>query len=255
MLMKIMHRLEYRSTQIHAETRIMEFSNPPSFQKISAVLLGFVTLLFSTQIFAQDLAVVYDKDGYTNVRKSASATSSVIGKIKEGQVFCISPFSDDLKRTDWYSVWFPINPLAGGDAYIKSEKIHQGGFVHKSRVTLLSDLQELDSETLNSERNVFRNDEIEIVVSVESNKPLDNIKSRNQLKSITLKNKSGFYQLPKSAINKLYEINLDQTKVYIGKEREVYIVTNNADSSDSYQAIWCIKNNKLFSMTVMQTIP
>ena len=253
-MMKIMHILEHGSTPKNPSSK-MNQSHLPSFLKRSALLLGFVPLLFSTQIFAQDLAVVYDKDGYTNVRKSASATAPIIGKIKEGQVFCISPFDDDLKSKDWYSVWFPIKPQPDVKGYIRSDKTHQGGFVHKSRVTFLSDLPELDSETMTNETNVFRNDEIEIVVAVESYKSADNSQPRNHLKSITLKTNAGFYQFPKSAINKLYEINLDQTKVYIGKELEVYIVTSNGDGSDSYKAMWCIKNNKLFSMTVMQTIP
>ncbi|WP_026977764.1 hypothetical protein [Flavobacterium tegetincola] len=77
----------------------------------------------------------------------------------------------------------------------------------------------------------------------------------NEIKSVSVKTKAGVYYFPKNAFSKLYEINLDQTEVYIGKQKEIYLAVSGADGSDSYDAIWCLKNGKLFSMTVMQTIP
>ena len=236
-------------------------------------LLVLVALLLNSQLKAQDLAVIYDKDGYTNVRKSASVTSPIIGKIKEGQVFCISPFNDDFKNKNWFAVWFPINPQINVIDFIKSHETKEGGFVNLSRITFLSDLEKIEAERVSEVKFIFKDEEFELSLETEVDQrkqgTLGNlarktdpaqwgsygVAPKNELKSMSLKTKAGVYYFPKNAFSKLYDINLDQTKVYIGRKKEIYLAVSGADGSDSYNAIWCIKNGKLFSMTVMQTIP
>jgi len=53
----------------------------------------------------------------------------------------------------------------------------------------------------------------------------------------------------------LTDIHIDQVKVYRGRKMELFITATGADGSDGYEVAWCIKNNKLFTMTVLQTIP
>lgn len=232
------------------------------------------TLLLSFQcIHAQDLAVIYDKDGYTNVRKSASAKAPIIGTIKEGQVFCISPFNDDFKNKDWFAVWFPIRPKTDIKDFIKSDDTKQGGFVNRSRITFLVDLKEVAAEQVSEEKFIFKNQEFELSIETKvhqsKQETVENSARKidpeqwgkygvipiNEIKSVSVKTEAGVYYFPKNAFSKLYEINLDQTEVYIGKQKEIYLAVSGADGSDSYDAIWCLKNGKLFSMTVMQTIP
>ena len=240
---------------------------------IKTGLLIFVVLLLNSQLKAQDLAVVYDKDGYTNVRKSASVKSPIIGKIKEGQVFCISPFNDDLKNKDWFAVWFPIKPKTNIKDFIKSDDTKEGGFVSRSRITFLSGFREVEAEPIAENKFIFKDEEFEISLETKVDQKeqgtLENlarktdpaqwgsygVTPKNELKSVSLKTKAGVYYFPKNAFSKLYDINLDQTRVYIGKKKEIYLAVSGADGSDSYNSIWCIKNGKLFSMTVMQTIP
>lgn len=235
-------------------------------------LIGAFLLLY-TMSHAQDLAVIYDKDGYTNVRKSTSVNSPIIGKIREGQVFSISPFNDEVESQDWFVVWFPIAPQTNVKDFIKSESTERSGFVHISRITLLNQLKQVKPQLVDSARIVFKNEEFEVSLETQSyqnpfgskeklglNKDSPQWGSfgrlpKKKLKSIRLKTKSGVYQFPRNAIIGLYEINLDQTKVYVGKKKEIYIATSNADGSENYDAIWCLKNGKIFSMTVMQTIP
>ncbi|MEO5911329.1 MAG: hypothetical protein ABIP95_10600 [Pelobium sp.] len=236
-------------------------------------LFIIVGILLNNSLNAQDLAIIYDKDGYTNVRQSASLKSPIIGKIKEGQVFCISPFNDDFKNKDWFAVWFPIKPKHDIKDFIKSEDTKQDGFVHRSRITFLVDLKEIGAEQLSDDKFIFKAQEFELSIATKAyqKKPGTlgdlamktdpaqwgsyGVTPRNEFKSISVKTKAGVYYFPKNAFSKLYEINLDQTHVYIGKQKEIYLAVSGADGSDSYDAIWCLKTGKLFSMTVMQTIP
>ncbi len=236
-------------------------------------LLFCVLLPLNSQLKAQDLAVIYDEDGYTNVRKSTSVKSPIIGKIKEGQVFCISPFNDDFKSKDWFTVWFPIKPKTNIKDFIKSDNTKESGFVHRSRITFLFDLKKVGAEQISEDKFIFNDEEFELSIETKvyqkKQRTLENLAMktdpaqwgsygvipRNEIKSVSFKNKAGIYYFTKNAFSKLYDINLDQTKVYIGKKKEIYLAVSGADGSDSYNAIWCIKNGELFSMTVMQTIP
>lgn len=236
-------------------------------------LLFSALLLLNSQLKAQDLAVIYDKDGYTNVRKSESVKSPIIGIIKEGQVFCISPFNDDFKNKDWFAVWFPINPQTNIKDFIKSDDTKEGGFVNGSRVTLLSNLKEVVATQLSEDKIIFKDEEFELLLETKVAQKVQGtsgslakktdpaqwgsygVMPKNELKLLSFKNKAGVYNFPKNAFAKLFDINLEQTKVYIGKKKEIYVAVSGADGADSYNAIWCIKNGKLFAMTVMQTIP
>lgn len=236
-------------------------------------LFFIVGILLNNSLNAQDLAIIYDKDGFTNVHQSASVNSPIIGKIKEGQVFCISPFNDDLKNKEWFAVWFPIKPQSDIKDFIKSDDTNQDGFVHRSRITFLAELEKVLAKQLSDDKFIFKAQEFELSIETKvdqsKQETLGNsaretdpeqwgrcgVMPINEIKSVSVKTKAGVYYFPKNAFSKLYEINLDQTEVYIGKQKEIYLAVSGADGSDSYDAIWCLKNGKLFSMTVMQTIP
>ncbi|MFD2287099.1 hypothetical protein GJU39_10650 [Pedobacter petrophilus] len=182
-------------------------------------------------------------------------------------------FNDDFEIRNWIAVWFPIKPKANIKDFIKSEDTNEGGFIYSNRITRLPDLKEVEAQLTTADKIVFKNEEFEISLETKayqnntgtkgdlaikkgfSGWGSDNRMPKNEFKSVRLKTTAGVYQLPKSALSRLYEINLELTKVYIGKNKEIYIATTNSDGSESYHAIWCLKNNKLFSMTVMQTIP
>ena len=231
-------------------------------------LLLLPSILLINLIAKAQLAIVYDTDGYSNVRKSASLKSTVIGKISENQVFCISPF-DEEKNKEWINVWYQPKPDLKFKHFIRFDETPMSGFVHKSRVIFLEQLQELTPIVSDSTKFTFKNSSIEIFFEVQpypkGAKPSLKIdrsiwgvygnNAKKEIKSISLKTAKGIYYLLNEAIDKLYEINIEQTKVYLGKKHEFYITTTGADGADSYQIAWCIKNEKLHSMTVTQTIP
>ena len=199
------------------------------------------------------LITIYDNDGYTNVRKAASLKSPVIGKVKEGQVFSVSPFDDENGNQEWSNVWFQKKPVDKNLHYLKSESVISSGYVHKSRITFLSELPEVKPVQVSPSKLVFKDKLSEITFEV---KPSQQSKYGNmELDYISIKSSSGIYKIPKGALTGLRDIHIEQVKLFQGKKSEIYITATGADGSDGYEVAWCIKNNKLYAMTVMQTIP
>jgi hypothetical protein len=142
----------------------------------------------------------------------------------------------------------------------------------------LSDLKKIDFNKSGDQKIIFKTNDLQIIIEtnpfVKADHQLQKLNNgelkidnkiktwgfsgqipKNEIKSIQLKSKRQNYFFPKAAIVGLYEIIIDYTEVYIGKNDEIFIAMKAADGSESYEMAWCLKNNKLYAMTVMQTIP
>ena len=134
---------------------------------------------------------------------------------------------------------------------------------------------------INSNKFIFSNNNIEIIVEIQKfeaskhkikhktvgdNKGLIiddyanfwgfyNQIPRNEIQSIVLKSKNYTYTFPKQAICGLYEVTLEHCRIYSGKNNEIFIHLPGGDGADGYSACWSLKNNKLFAMTVLATVP
>ena len=93
------------------------------FGKIMKTLLPaiIVSILFITQIFAQEMGYINDSDGYSNLRSEPSGKSNIIGIITKGQEFYYYPDNS----ADWWRVEF----------------LFQKGYMHKSRITNFKKVQ------------------------------------------------------------------------------------------------------------------
>ncbi|KIA99492.1 hypothetical protein OA93_04820 [Flavobacterium sp. KMS] len=241
-------------------------------------LLLILNLFFISSITKAQLAIVYDKDGYVNVREKPDLKSKITGKIIEGQVFCINTFDDERNNPEWLKIWYPINPDSKIKDFTKFRDIKEDGYIHKSRVFYLENLKEISFKNESSKKISVKNDTLQIYIE---SKPFEKEKHqiikdngggliidkdafywgflgqipRNELKAIKVVTNNSSYSFPKEAISGLYELNLEFTKLYIGNKNEIYINLSGADGSDSYEVVWCLKNNKIYSMTIMQIIP
>jgi hypothetical protein len=241
-------------------------------------LLLILNLLFISSSTKAQLAIVYDKDGYVNVREKPGLKSKITGKIIEGQVFCINPFDDESVDAEWLKIWYPMNPDSKIKNFIKYKDIKEDGYIHKSRVSYLDNLKKLTFKNENSNKISFKDNNLKIYIE---SKPIDKNNHqiakdsdggliidkglhywgflgqipRNELKEIKVVSKGISYTFPKEAISGLYELNLELSGLYIGDKNEIYINLSGADGSDSYEVVWCLKNDKIYSMTTMQVIP
>lgn len=238
---------------------------------IKRILL--LSLLFLSLISNAQLAIIYDKDGFVNLREKPNKTSKIIGKIIEGQVFCVSPFNDENPNKDWVQIWLPTEPDLNNKTFIKYTNIQEGGYIHKSRLFYLSGLKQYNFKNKKTGGVYLENDHFQVYVETKSFKKEKHIISKNKeggfyidkepywgfldmMPKIELEFiKFNSYNFPKQAIFGLYELNLESAVLFKGKNDELYLNMSGADGSDSYEIIWCLKNNKIFSMTVMQTIP
>ena len=65
---------------------------------------------------------------------------------------------------------------------------------------------------------------------------------KTQYKNITVKIGKSVFALPKSALENLYEVNLDSTETYFDKDRNIiYIISSNSDGAGYYEVIWKIE--------------
>jgi len=71
--------------------------------KITTILF---LILFTLRLFSQ-VAVIDDKDGFTNVRENPDGKSKVIYKIQDFELFLYETESTD--NNDWIKVFLPKN--------------------------------------------------------------------------------------------------------------------------------------------------
>lgn len=98
-----------------------------------------VTIIFTVltfQITVGQVATIQDPDGWTNVRKSPDGKSEIISKVYENEVFWYDYEPTDQEQ-EWISIYIPKNNFSLG----KSDPYFIVGFIHKSRLLKLEQLE------------------------------------------------------------------------------------------------------------------
>ena len=217
----------------------------------------FLILIFLCSLkslYAQEFAVVLDKDGYTNVRSENNKNSKIIDKLHNGHLICVmSP------EGNWWNIDYALN---------KNEiKV---GYVYRDRIKLISEYNEIPISEEKDKEIIFSNKAIEVKIvenKFDKNKhSLNYVKNypnqiskidgkdywgtdgeipKTEYKSITIKFNNSTLELPKDALENLYEPNLSSTKVNFDKvNNTIYISAMNSDGAGGYLVIWKIENGK-----------
>jgi hypothetical protein len=100
------------------------------FDMIKPCLIVVLGLSLLHAVAAQDLGVISDPDGFTNLRKEQDANSAVVARVKDGEVFEF----ESKEGAEWWEV-----TLASG----------KSGWMHRSRIRLhytLDEMPEKDEE-------------------------------------------------------------------------------------------------------------
>jgi len=239
-------------------------------------ILLFISLFFFEVCNAQ-LFIINDKDGYTNVREEANQNSKINGRIIENQVFAIDSYLQDEenKSNDWIAIKFPTN-IDKKSNFLKFEGEEKTGYVHKSRLVELENLQKFEKIEVNSNKVIHQNNDTEVVIETQAFKRPDHKISQSdkgfylidgdkafpyyggettEIKSIVFKSKDKTFIFPKKSFKNLLMVNAENTSIYRGNNDESYLVFDAGDGADSYNIIFCIKGHKLFSRTITSTIP
>jgi hypothetical protein len=219
------------------------------------LILSFLFVVFKS--FAQ-FAIVEDKDGFVNVRKSPGIKNNIVDTIYNGEFVFIWDFDDELKN------WFSI-------IYIKNDH-EKDGYIYKTKFKELNKFQEISNKNFIYGGVVLKSDSIKITIKVDSFQIRKNkieyeieensykfVKKINnkkfygtdgevpsyQYKSIEIEFGKDNIVIPKSAFKDLFEPNINNTNAsYDPLTQNLYIYALNSNGAWSYGILWIIKNKK-----------
>lgn len=227
---------------------------------------SLVLLLFCIHPFSAQFAKIVDRDGYVNIRESASAKSKVIGKIKSDEIVYISDKGNDSEG------WSYIN-------YEKQKGVvfskYLSGYVHNSRLQKISSFLNIPSLDSSDKATHFICCGVEVEIKTQR---LDYEKHKGSFKKqdgyYTYKGKYALgvwgrfpslntyqsisgsigkdqFEIPIQDLENLFSINNELAECYYDKESNtLYILLNNADGSEFYIAILVIADGKYKGIVV-----
>ena len=206
-------------------------------------------ILISNFVFGQ-FAIIYDKDGYSNIRSSAEKGINIIDTLENGHL--VYYFGT---KGNWTTIDYTKN------------KIELNGQVYNDRLKYISDYQEIPVLVQEKTKVILSKDSIKIIITEQKfekskYKLTFNKEYKDQLEYVDNKQYWGTdggipkteYKsieiyigikkilLPKIAIANLFETSLYNTRVNHDKTNDVlYIQSMNSDGAGGYEVIWKIK--------------
>lgn len=131
-------------------------------------------VLFLSQLNYGQFARVSDVDGFVNVRKEANIKNEITGKILTNEIVYLA--DENERDTNWKYAFYESKSMKG-----------ISGYIHSSRLKMLSDFSEIDFVKTENKTAFFKNDDKKIEVEIA-------IQSFNSTKNINkFSLKDGFY--------------------------------------------------------------
>ncbi len=219
-------------------------------KKIKAVIV-FLTMLQSLLAQTDDLhgfAIIKDKDGFTNIREKPNATSKIVCKIKDDELFyCLW----NEGHEDWYEIDFR----------------ETSGFIHRSRIQSLADLPHekgskqvhdtlflakahfsikiVKANFIKSEHKIVDNRQKGIFL-IDGKQPwgVDFGIPREGIQSIDITMDNELVKIPKSDLADLFNPNFGSCQLYFKDKDTFYLVMQNGDAAGSYGVAFALKDKK-----------
>ena len=208
-------------------------------------LILFVILLLSLQMsstssqeyYTAYLAIIQDKDGFTNVREEPNKNSNILFKISEYEVFYFDEDNYDMNE-EWIEVYVAKNKFTIGC----SKSNHISGYIHRSRIKPLSTFKKHNSKDFFIKYNIQKFDSSNIIVGfeqgvVESINGLpvwgrDSELPTKTIKSIDVKINNKQVQIHPFLYSDLSEVNNKFYNIQI--DNYFYSIQTNSDGAGSY---------------------
>jgi hypothetical protein len=241
------------------------------------ILLLFVCIAFSLKA---QLAIINDPDGFVNVRKGKGANTAIVGKLYEGQIFALD--IEDNGKDEWAPIFFENSHLLHYPNRIKTKEGYLEGYVHKSRITLVSSLPHVSSLPKNRQLTkntlLIKNDSLEFSIKPFIAKKhiihyakvecrncmpmIDKIDGKvtfgqdgglphTEISNIKLSINNENIDIPQDSYNDLFESGVESTNLYFGKKNMIYLyIAQNSDGAGAYSVVWIIQNRKLIGRYV-----
>ena len=119
------------------------------------------------------VAIIKDKDGYTNLRADSSSDSKIIHKIKLEEPFWFDEETYFSTKKDWISVAITKNPFS-----IDCEENYIEGYIHRTRIVPLENLKKYTGNEFTFEVKVKEFDSSDKVVDSDDNNFISKINGR-----------------------------------------------------------------------------
>ncbi|POS00853.1 hypothetical protein [Flavobacterium croceum] len=208
--------------------------------------------------------IVNDTDGYVNCRTEPNKFSTINTTLKTNTVVYYF-----LETTP--SNWININYFQNGK--------ENSGYVYYDRIQSIEGFSALKSSILSKDEMLFKNDNYEILVTLqgfdkkqhkfsynklypstidkidgESYYGTDGNMPANEFKSIKIKSRNKVFYLPEHFLKKLYEINFNFLQVFENeKNNTIYIYGLGGDGAGGYAMLFTITDFQNFDRFI--TIP
>lgn len=220
---------------------------------MKTLLTILICIIYKTTL--GQFAIIADKDGFVNVRKSAEISNNIIDTLTNGQVvFCFELEGE----------WFPVD--------YELSRQNKRGYIHKSRVKFIEHFYSVPYSQLTDSTITFIIDTLALRITKTSFNPnaykLQYHQSNSKLNEATYLEKINGKEIwgtdgnvPKMQygeailklgnnniylpVDNLFEPNLNYTLVNIDKKQNtIYISTINSDGAGGYAVLWIIENGK-----------
>jgi len=219
---------------------------------MKTVLLTVLLPLLCLSTYAQDFAVINDKDGYVNVRKNKDKNAPVLGRLTATSIFTLS--EDATLKSEWVKIYLQ-----------KDRSSDLSGYIYHDRFKFLSSFGRLQIMKQDSKGCLAKNDTMSVRLNkcpfipkqhklvYDGNQEIAKIDGKdfwgtdgeipkyviNELR-VTIKNQP--VVIPISAYNDLYEPRFSSLRVFLAPDKTIYIELDNSDGAGAYAVIWVIKD-------------
>ena len=207
----------------------------------------------------EEIRVVEDTDGFTNLRAAASMNAKVIGKLPAGSAVAIDPNPNGkwarLMQEGFYEKdafistsrlrtldgWLHVKTKGVGDA--KSATVKRDGL--EARVT--------SAKFKAAEHKITRKDNAVVVDGLEPWGDIGGVPRESLKLEVTVNGKP--LKLPDDASRNLYEPDLDSLTLLTPKSamKQALILMQNSDGGGSYCVVWAFKDGAYLGRTVFGT--
>ena len=206
-------------------------------------LIGFLFLITYLNLQGQ-VAIINDKDGFTNVRRSPERNAEIIYELKANQIFWFGEEDFYSENIDWVMVEIPKNKYS-----IECGSLDNlTGYVHKSRIKPLNTIKEYKESELEfhyktqpfNEKDKIIDYQNGYIISINGLHPwgTDGGKPKVEIEKLIIKIKGEFIIVPEILISDLYECH-NNLKIY--KIDKTYFVHQwNSDGAGAYELVWVL---------------
>ena len=211
--------------------------------------LTLISSFLSATVQAQ-LAIIQDKDGYTNVRDSGDINASVKFKVLHGQVMELGYYEGEEP------LWIPVK--IGGDVSesecYRHQRTFRSGFMHGSRVLKFKDIPNTFIGKKDKNQAIVDTLNLQVVLTIEENvegpEEICRLGSdmgvgapSNHLTNLEVTHNGKKLSIPQTALEYLYHVDLKTLSVHEYQDM-LLIKIGTHSAAGYYECAWVFQNDQ-----------